>query len=111
MCIKGFREGLYKRKLLVQQSQYTIANHTPSSSLLHPIQSPTPPRSALLTFLSSKNSLAGSQSSSVRSRFARVDARKYILSITLLSALTCLHGRGRRDLARMIPREERRKPR
>lgn len=46
---------------------------TPSSSSLHPNQSPAPPRSARRILRSSKKVLAGSQSSSVRSMFMSGD--------------------------------------
>ena len=99
----GYRVGSSK--------QFRKGKLTPSSSSLQPVQLPAPPRSARLSFLSSKKTLAGSQSSSVTARLPLLQVLEYIVSVNALRAFTCLHGLGLTDLARRMPKEERRKPR
>lgn len=84
---------------------------TPYNSSLQPAQSPAPPKSDRLTFRSSKNVRARSQSYSVGSRIPMLSMSVYIVSMSSLRAFRCRWGRGRRDLARSIPRELRRNPR
>lgn len=84
---------------------------TPFISSYQPFQSPAPPRSDRLSFRSSKNDLAGSQSLSRGSRTPDGSILEWRLSKISFKALTCFIGLGRRDFASSTPNELRRKPR
>ena len=88
-----------------------VDRSVPSSSALHPSQSPDPPKSGRRTLRSSKYARAGSQSPSEGSSMSRSSSREYIAWTTALSEGTWRQALGLDDFARSIPREERRKPR